>query len=177
MEYLIKPYPPDTGALEIQDIEEYGGEFPRQKPATEIMSRLRHREFLTLIAEAPLLDDPGMVAPVSFKVVQEVCAGATEPKLKGLVARLHNCVRFEGRKVLYSRTGGTRRDWRSQGHFRALPEESEAWSHKVGVHEVDVVTYDVDPIDSRESKVYLRTRLTSDVLRSHTSTRTVVYAD
>ena len=197
MEYLIKQYPLDTGALEIQYIEEYFGEFPRKKTATEIMNRLRHREFLILIAEAPLPDDPGMVAPVSFKVVHEIRAGETEPKLKDLVARLHNCVRFEGRKVLYSWIGGTRRDWRRQGHFRALTEESEAWAHSSGFHEVvvktknkfydmrgtldqlefDVVKYEVDPIDNRESKVYLSKRLTSDVLRSHTSTRTVVYAD
>ena len=197
MEYLIKQYPLDTGALEIQYIEEYFGEFPRKKTATEIMNRLRHREFLILIAEAPLPDDPGMVAPVSFKVVHEIRAEETEPKLKDLVARLHHCVRFEGRKVLYSWIGGTRRDWRGQGHFRALTEESEAWAHKVGYHEVvvktknkfydmrgtldqlefDVVKYEVDPVDNRESKVYLSKRLTSDVLRSHTSTRTVVYAD
>ena len=197
MEYLIKQYPLDTGALEIQYIEEYFGEFPRKKTATEIMNRLRSREYLILIAEAPLPDDPGMVAPVSFKVVHEIRAGETEPKLKDLVARLHNCVRFEGRKVLYSWIGGTRRDWRGQGHFRALTEESEAWAHSVGFHEVvvktknkfydmrgtldqlefDVVKYEVDPIDNRESKVYLSKRLTSDVLRAHTSTRTVVYAD
>ncbi len=197
MEYLIKQYPLDTGALEIQYIEEYFGEFPRKKTATEIMDRLRHREFLILIAEAPLPDDPGMVAPVSFKVVHEIRAEEMEPKLQDLVARLHNCVRFEGRKVLYSWIGGTRRDWRGQGHFRALTEESEAWAHKVGYHEVvvktknkfydmrgtldqlefDVVKYEVDPIDNRESKVYLSKRLTSDVLRSHTSTRTVVFAE
>ena len=29
MEYLIKQYPIETGALEIQYIEEYFGEFPR----------------------------------------------------------------------------------------------------------------------------------------------------
>jgi GNAT superfamily N-acetyltransferase len=197
LEYLIKQYPLDTGALEIQYIEEYFGEFPRKKTATEIMNRLRNREFLILIAEAPLPDDPGMVAPVSFKVVHEIRAEETEGKLKDLVARLHNCVKFEGRKVLYSWIGGTRRDWRGQGHFRALTEESEAWAHKVGYHEVvvktknkfydmrgtldqlefDVVKYEVDPIDNRESKVYLSKRLTSDVLRSHTSTRTVVYAE
>ena len=31
LEYLIKQYPLDTGALEIQYIEEYFGEFPRKK--------------------------------------------------------------------------------------------------------------------------------------------------
>ena len=43
--------------------------------------------------------------------------------------------------------------------------------------EFNVIKYEVDPRDNRESKVYLSKRLTSDVLRAHTSTRTVVYAD
>jgi len=197
LEYLIKQYPLDTGALEIQYIEEYFGEFPRKKTATEIMNRLRHREFLILMAEAPLPDDPGMVTPVAFKVVHEIRADEAEPKLKDLVARLQGAVQFNGRKVLYSWIGGTRRDWRGQGHFRALTEESEAWAHASGFHEVvvktknkfydmrgtldqlefDVVKYEVHPTDNRESKVYLSKRLTSDVVRAHTSTRTVVYAD
>jgi hypothetical protein len=197
LEYLIKQYPLDRGALEIQYIEEYFGEFPRKKTAQEIMNRLRDREYLILIAEAPLPDDPGMIAPVSFKVVHELKANETEPKLVDLVARLSECVKFEDRKVLYSWIGGTRRDWRGQGHFRALTEESEAWAHTSGFHEVvvktknrfydmrgtldqlefDVVKYEVHPHDNRESKVYLSKRLTSDVLRAHTSTRTVVYAD
>ncbi len=197
MEYLIKQYPLDRGALEIQYIEEFFGEFPRKKTAQEIMARLRDREFLILIAEAPLPNDPGMIAPVSFKVVHELKEHEQEPKLGDLVKRLHECVRFEGRKVLYSWIGGTRRDWRSQGHFRALTEESEAWAHASGFHEVvvktknrfydmrgtldqlefDVVKYEVNPVDNRESKVYLSKQLTSDVLRAHTSMRTVVYAD
>jgi hypothetical protein len=40
-----------------------------------------------------------------------------------------------------------------------------------------VVKYEVHPTDNRESKVYLSKRLTSDVLKSHTSTRTVVFAE
>ena len=197
MEYLIKQYPLESGALEIQYIEEFFGEFPRKKTAREITNRLRDREFLILIAEAPLSDDPGMVAPVSFKVVHELKQHEAEPKLKDLVARLSGCVQFEDRKVLYSWIGGTRRDWRGQGHFRALTEESEAWAHACGFHEVivktknrfydmrgtldqlefDVIKYEVNAVDNRESKVYLSKRLTSDVVRAHTSTRTVVYAD
>ena len=197
MEYLIKQYPLDTGALEIQYIEEYFGEFPRKKTAREIMNRLDGREFLILMAEAPLPDDPGMVVPVSYKIVHEVRAQEQEPKLADLVTRLGDCVRFEGRKVLYSWIGGTRRDWRGQGHFRALTEESEAWAHAAGFHEVvvktknrfydmrgtldqlefDVIKYEVHARDNRESKVYLSKRLTSDVLKSHTSNRTVVFAD
>ena len=198
MEYLIKQYPLETGALEIQYMEEYFGEFPRKKTAREIVHRLQDREFLILIAEAPLPDDPGMIAPVSFKVVHELKANENEPKLVDLVARLSESVNFgDDRKVLYSWVGGTRRDWRGQGHFRALTEESEAWAHMAGFHEVvvktknrfydmrgtldqlefDVIKYEVDPGDNRESKVYLSKRLTSDVLRSHTSTRTVVFAE
>lgn len=197
MEYLIKQYTLDTGALEIQYIEECFGEFPRKKTAQEITNRLRDREFLILMAEASLPDAAGTVVPVSFKVVHQLRAIESEPKLRDLVARLKDCVRFDGRKVLYSWIGGTRRDWRGQGHFRALTEESEAWAHASGFHEVvvktknkfydmrgtldqlefDVVKYEVHPSDNRESKVYLSKQLTSAVVRSHTSTRTVVYAD
>jgi len=197
LEYLIKQYPLDTGALEIQYIEEYFGEFPRKKTAREIMGRLADREHLILVAEAPLPDDPGMIAPVSFKIVHELRASEKEPKLGDLVARLKDCIQFDGRKVLYSWIGGTRRDWRGQGHFRALTEESEAWAHSSGFHEVvvktknrfydmrgtldqlefDVVKYEVHPTDNRESKVYLSKRLTSDVVKAHTSTRTVVFAE
>jgi hypothetical protein len=197
VEYLIKQYPLETGALEIQYIEEYFGEFPRKKTAQEITKRLRDREFLILMAEAPLPDDPGMIVPVAYKIVHELRLNEDEPKLVDLVARLSDSVKFEGRKVLYSWIGGTRRDWRGQGHFRALTEESEAWAHASGFHEVvvktknrfydmrgtldqlefDVIKYEIHSHDNRESKVYLSKRLTSDVLKSHTSTRTVVYAD
>ena len=197
MEYLIKQYTLDSGALEIQYMEEYFGEFPRKKTAAEIIRRLQSREFLILMAEAPLPDDPGTIVPVAFKIVHEIRNTETEPKLADLVARLRDCVRFDDRKVLYSWIGGTRRDWRGQGHFRALTEESEAWAHAVGFHEVvvktknrfydmrgtldqlefNVIKYEVHPHDNRESKVYLSKPLTSDVVRAHTSSRTVVFAD
>ncbi|HWV93283.1 MAG TPA: hypothetical protein VNZ24_03165 [Vicinamibacterales bacterium] len=197
MEYLIKQYPLETGALEIQYIEEYFGEFPRKKTAAEILSRLDDREFLILMAEAPLRDDPGTIVPVAFKIVHEIRKNESEPKLVDLVSRLDSSVVFEDRKVLYSWVGGTRRDWRGQGHFRALTEESEVWAHASGFHEVvvktknryydmrgtldqlefNVIKYEIHPSDNRESKVYLSKRLTSDVLRSHTSSRRVVVAD
>ena len=196
MEYLIKQYPLERGALEIQYLEEFFGEFPRKKMADEITRRLRDREFLILMAEAALPDDPGTIVPVSFKVVHELRAEDSEPKLRDLIGRLRGHVRFEGRKVLYSWIGGTRRDWRGQGHFRALTEESEAWAHAAGFHEVvvktknkfydmrgtldqlefDVVKYEPNTDDNRESKVYLSKQLTSDVVRGHRSMRTVVYA-
>jgi GNAT superfamily N-acetyltransferase len=196
LEYLIKQYPLERGALEIQYIEEFFGEFPRKKMADEITRRLGDREFLILMAEAALPDDPGTIVPVSFKVVHELRAEDSEPKLRDLIGRLRGHVRFEGRKVLYSWIGGTRRDWRGQGHFRALTEESEAWAHAAGFHEVvvktknkfydmrgtldqlefDVVKYEPNTDDNRESKVYLSKQLTSDVVRGHRSMRTVVYA-
>ena len=196
MEYLIKQYPLDTGALEIQYIEEFFGEFPRKKTAAEIANRLSDREFLILMSEARLPDDAGTVVPVAFKVVHELREVEPEPKLRDLVNRLKDSVRFDGRKVLYSWIGGTRRDWRGQGQFRALTEESEVWALASGFHEVvvktknryydmrstldhlefDVVKYEVHASNNRESKVYLSKQLTSDVVRTHSSTRTVVHA-
>ena len=185
LEYLIKQYPLDTGALEIQYIEEFFGEFPRKKTAAEIANRLSDREFLILMAEARLPDDAGTVVPVAFKVVHELREVEPEPKLRDLVNRLKDSVRFDGRKVLYSWIGGTRRDWRGQGQFRALTEESEVWALASGFHEVvvktknryydmrstldhlefDVVKYEVHASNNRESKVYLSKQLTSDVVR------------
>jgi len=196
LEYLIKQYALDSGALEIQYIEEYFWEFPNKKTASEIIRRLQDREFLILMAEAPLPDDPlGAVVPVSFKVVHELRAHESEPKLADLVSRLNGHVVFEDRKILYNWIGGTRSDWRGQGHFRALTEHSEAWAHANGYHEVvvktknkfyemrgtldqlnfDVIKYEPHPTDNRESKVYLSKRLTSDVVRAHTSRRKVTY--
>ena len=196
MEYLIKQYPLEAGALEIQYIEEQFWEFPHKKTASEIIDRLRDRDFLILMAEARLPDDPGgPVVPVSFKVVHELRAQERDPKLADLLTRLKDVVDFDGRKVLYTWIGGTRSDWRGQGHFRALTEQSEAWAHACGYHEVlvktkncfynmrgtldqlefNVIKYEPNLIDNRDSKVYLSKWLTSDVLRAHTSRRSVTY--
>ena len=61
MEYHITHYDLEQGALEIQYIEEYFGEFPRKKTAAEIVRRLANRPHLILLASAPLPDDPGVV--------------------------------------------------------------------------------------------------------------------
>lgn len=198
MEYLIKQYALEPGAWEIQYIEEYFGEFPRRKTATEIIDRLRNRDFLILMAEAPLPDDPtGALVPVSYKVVHEIRADESVPKLRDLVERLKGDVRFDGRRILYQWIGGTRRDWRGQGHFRALTEESEVWAMAAGFEEVVVKTknryYDMRAVlaqlhfnvvkhephstDTGESKVYLSKLLPAEVARGHRSVRTVVYAD
>ncbi len=196
MEYLIKQYPVETGALEIQYIEEFFGEFPRRKTAAEVIERLRGRESLILMAEAPLPDDPGMRVPVWYKVVHEVRAHETDPKLQDLVHRLDGSIQFEGRRVLYSWIGATRRDWRGQGHFRALTEESEVWAVAGGFQEVvvktknryydmrstltqlhfDVVKYQRSA-DNLESKVYMSKMLSAEMVSRHRSMRSVVQVD
>ncbi len=196
MEYLIKQYPLETGALEIQYIEEFFGEFPRRKTATEILNRLHDRESLILMAEAPLPDDPGALVPVSYKIVHEIRANESIPKLRDLVERLGGHLHFDGRRILYSWIGGTRRDWRGQGHFRALTEESEAWAIAAGFEEIVVKTknrfYDMRAVlaqlrfnvvkfephmDNGESKVYLNKLLPAELVHGHRSRRTVVQAD
>jgi GNAT superfamily N-acetyltransferase len=193
MEYRITQYPLEQGALEIQYIEEFFGEYRRRKTAAEIVGRLQHRDHLILMATAPLADDPGSVVPVSYKVAHEIRLEETTPKLKDLVLRLRDHVKFEGRRILYTWIGGTRRDWRGQGHFRALTEQQEAWALDHGFDEIivktknrfyemrgtldhlrfDVVKYEPHP-DNRESKVYLSKQLAAEVLDTHRSMRTVV---
>jgi GNAT superfamily N-acetyltransferase len=194
VEYHIKHYDLEQGALEIQYMEEFFGEFPRKKTATEIVRRLSGRAHLILLATAPLPDDPGTVVPVSFKVAHEIRVPETEPKLIDLVKRLGNEVQFLGRRVLYSWIGGTRRDWRGQGFFRALTEQQELWAIEQGFEEIvvktknkfydmrgtldhlrfQVVKYERHDGDNAESKVYLSKRLQAEMIRSHRSARTVV---
>ena len=197
MEYLIKQYSLESGALEIQYIEEYFGEFPRRKTAREIIERLDGRLSLILMAESPLPEDPGALAPVSYKIVHEIRRDEREPKLRDLVERLEGHVTFEGRRVLYSWIGGTRRDWRGQGQFRALSEESETWAIANGFDEIvvktknryhdmravlaqlqfNVVKFERNPLDNAESKVYLTKLLPAELVRGHRSVRTVVQAE
>src|SRR6266849_10655235 len=92
LEYHITQYDLEQGALEIQYIEEFFGEFPRKKTATEIVRRLNGRAHLILLASAPLPDDPSAVVPVSFKVAHEITQVEREPKLADLVLRLREYV-------------------------------------------------------------------------------------
>jgi hypothetical protein len=194
VEYHITQYDLEQGALEIQYIEEFFGEFPRKKTAAEIVRRLTDRAHLILLASAPLPDDPGTVVPVSFKVAHEIMSTEREPKLADLVVRLRDYVRFDGRRVLYTWIGGTRRDWRGQGHFRALTEQQELWAIEQGFDEIvvktknkfyemrgtldhlrfEVVKYERDASDNAQSKVYLSKKLEADIVRTHRSARTVV---
>jgi hypothetical protein len=194
--YRIKQYPLELGALEIQYIEEFFGEFDRKKSASEIETRLRGRTHIIQMAEDRLPEDFSQIVPVSFKVGHEIYEDESDPKLGDLVARLRDSVDFAGRRILYSWIGGTRSDWRGQGHFRALTEQQEAWALEEGFKEVvvktknkfygmrgtlthlnfDVVKYERDPLDNRESKVYLSKRLGPEVLQGHQSERKLTQA-
>jgi hypothetical protein len=190
-EYLIREYPLQQGALEIAYIEEYFNEFPKRKTANEIVDRLDGRQFQILMAEAPV-DDGSTVVPVSYKVSHELREEETDEQLKDLVERLRGAIDFDGRRILYNWLGATRRDWRGQGHFRALTEQQEEWAVAQGFDEVVVKTknryYDMrgtldslrfdviklesaaDPLDA---KVYLSKRLGPSVLDAHRSRRQV----
>ena len=196
MEYHITQYDLEPGALEIQYIEEYFGEFPRKKTAAEIVARLNSRVHSILLASGPLQDDPGTVVPVSYKVAHEIHVEEAEPKLFELVHRLRDYVEFDGRRILYSWIGGTRRDWRGQGHFRALTEQQEHWAMEHGFDEIvvktknkfydmrgtldhlrfEVVKYERNSVDNAESKVYLSKKLLPELIGRHRSSRTVVQA-
>jgi GNAT superfamily N-acetyltransferase len=192
--YHIQHYDLEQGALEIQYIEEYFGEFPRKKTAVEIVRRLEGRAHIILLATAPLPDDPGSVVPVSFKVAHEIKVPETEPKLVDLMHRLSDYVQFAGRRVLYTWIGGTRRDWRGQGFFRALTEQQELWAIEQGFDEIvvktknkfydmrgtldhlrfEVVKYERHAADNAESKVYLSKKLVPETISTHRSAKTVV---
>jgi len=196
LEYLIKQYPLQRGALEIQYIEEFFLDFPRQKTAAEVVRRLSDRDHQILMAEAPLPDDPSAIVPVSFKVAHELRSRESDPKLADLVVQLEDVVEFDGRRILYQWIGGTRSDWRGQGHFRALTEEQEVWAIDNGFDEIivktknrfyemrstlaqlrfDVVRFVPHPGDTGESKVFLRKRLGQHVLDGHRSRRSVTRA-
>ena len=197
MEYSLKQYGLQQGALEIQYIEEFFLDFPRKKTANEVITRLNDRDHQILMAEAPLPDDSGTVVPVSFKVAHELRANENDPKLADLVAQLEDVVEFEGRRVLYQWIGGTRSDWRGQGHFRALTEEQELWALTNGFDEILVKTknkfYEMRaalaqlhyhvirfvPATSStgESKVFLSKRLGQHVLDTHRSRRSLTRRD
>jgi hypothetical protein len=194
VDYQISQYDLEQGALEIQYLEEYFGEFPRKKTAAEIIERLTGRSHLILLATAPLSDDQATIVPVSYKVAHEIRLSETVPKLSDLVDGLRSSVQFEGRRVLYSWIGGTRRDWRGQGFFRALTEQQELWAIAEGFDEVivktknkfydmrgtldhlrfEVIKYQRNNGDNSESKVYVSKKLSPDIVQEHRSAKTVV---
>jgi hypothetical protein len=156
-----------------------------------VIARLGNRDHQILMAEAPLPEDPGTVVPVSFKVAHELRARENDPKLADLVAQLEDVVEFDGRRVLYQWIGGTRSDWRGQGHFRALTEEQEVWALGNGFDEIlvktknrfyemraalaqlhyHVIRFVPATTDTGNSKVFLSKRLGQHVLDTHRSRR------
>jgi hypothetical protein len=197
VEYQIKQYPLQQGALEIQYIEEFFLDFPRKKTAAEVIQRLKDRDHQILMAEAPLPDDPGSVVPVSFKVAHELRGDESDPLLADLVAQLEDTVDFRGKRVLYNWIGGTRSDWRGQGHFRALTEEQEVWAMANGFDEIlvktknrfyemraalaqlsfNVIRFVPHHRDDADSKIFLRKQLGQHVLDAHRSQRSVIRVD
>jgi hypothetical protein len=194
VEYQIKQYSLQQGAPEIEYIEEFFLDFPRKKSAAEVIQRLSERDHQILMAEATLPDDRGTVVPVSFKVSHELRETESDPKLADLVAQLDDVVEFRGRRVLYQWIGGTRSDWRGQGHFRALTEEQEVWALANGFDEIivktknkfyemrstlaqlqfDVIRFVPHTGTCGESKVFMSKRLGQHVIDAHRSRRSVV---
>ncbi len=193
-EYFIREYPLQQGALEIAYIEEFFNEFPKRKTAAEIEARLRDREMQILMAEVPLPEDPSVMVPVSYKVSHELTNDERDPALADLVDRLRDVVEFRGRRILYNWLGATRRDWRGQGHFRAVTEQQEVWALALGFDEIIVKTknryFDMraalaslqfnvikvelaDNDDPMDAKVYLSKRLGPYVLDAHRAAKQV----
>jgi len=193
-EYFIREYPLQQGALEIAYIEEFFNEFPKRKTAAEIEARLSDREMQILMAEVPLPEDTSVMVPVSYKVSHELTNDERDPRLADLVDRLRDVVEFRGRRILYNWLGATRRDWRGQGHFRAVTEQQEVWALALGFDEIIVKTknryFDMraalaslqfnvikvelaDNDDPMDAKVYLSKRLGPYVLDAHRAAKQV----
>ena len=193
MKHTIRQYALEQGALEVQYIEENFSEFQSKKAADEIIERLKDRECLILLSMAPAPDDEDALIPVAFKVGHELKEFETQAKLVDLVSQLSGCVQFSDRKIFYSWIGGTRKAWRGAGHYRALTEQQEEWAHQRGYHEIvvktknkfypmrktldhmqfNVVKFQPDLKDTRESKLYLSKRIGAELLRLHQAAETL----
>lgn len=196
MEHRIRQYKLEQGALEVEYMEEMFTEFSGRKTAAEIMQRLRDREHLILISMGQSLEDPGLELPVAFKVGHELRQNETNVQLADLVHRLGDAVNFSRRRIFYSWIGGTRKEWRGQGHYRALTEQQEEWAVRHGYNELlvktknkfytmratldhlrfDVIKFEPHRVDSGEAKVYLSKKLSFDTLQQHLTSRSVVEA-
>jgi GNAT superfamily N-acetyltransferase len=196
MEHKIKQYRLEQGALEVEYMEELFMEFSGKKGAAEIIKRLEGREHLILMSMAQALEDPSLEIPVAFKVGHELRENETDLQLSDLAFHLRDAVRFSGRKVFYSWIGGTRKEWRGQGHYRALTEQQEEWAHRNGYDELvvktknkfyfmratlarmhfDVIKFEPHRTENDESKVYLSKQLGLDTLNQHRTSRSVVEA-
>jgi GNAT superfamily N-acetyltransferase len=194
MKHTIRQYRIDQGALEVEYIEDCFQEFSgKKKTAAEIAERLRGREHLILLSMAASPDDPRQLIPVAYKVGHELRLRETDPKLVELVEQLKGQVVFTDRKIFYSWIGGTREQWRGQGHYRALSEQQEEWALRHSYNEIvvktknrfysmraaldhlrfNIVRFQIDSEDNAHSKVFLSKVLGKELLKGHRTTRTV----
>jgi len=197
MEHKIRQYRLEPGALEVEYMEELFTEFAgRKKTASEIIQRLEGREHLILLSMAPSPEDESLEIPVAFKVGHELKVNESDSQLSDLAIHLRETVKFEGRKIFYCWIGGTRAEWRGQGHYRALTEQQEEWAHQNGYDEMvvktknkyyfmratldrmrfDVIKFEPDGADRGQAKMYLSKELGVDTLRQHLTSRSVVEA-
>jgi hypothetical protein len=196
MKHIIRQYRLEQGALEVQYIEECFREFSGKKTSDEIIRRLKDCEHLILLSLGVSKDDPDVLIPVAFKVGHELREKETDLKVADLVGQVRDVVQFANRKIFYSWIGGTRIEWRGQGHYRALTEQQEEWAHLNGYHELivktknkfydmrgtldhlyfDVIKFQPHVRDNRESKVFLSKQLASDTIERHRTTRSVFEA-
>jgi len=196
--HLIRHYPLDLGSLEIEYMEQYFAEFTRPKSSGELRARLESREHLILISLAPAPDDASHWMPVAFKVAHELRAPEREPDplIRDLALRLAPCLDFRRRRVFYSWLGGTRREWRQQGHYRALTEQQEEWALRHGYQDFvvktknryygmraaldhlhfDVIKFEPDATDTANAKVYVHKRLSPETMQAHLTSRLVSHA-
>jgi GNAT superfamily N-acetyltransferase len=202
VQHLIRQFSLEAGSLEVEYMEQYFAEFASPKTASELRQRLGLRDHLILISLAPSPEDESHWIPVAFKVGHELHAPdrearqAEDPAIADLSRRLRDCVQFEGRRIFYSWLGGTRREWRQQGHYRALTEQQEEWALAHGYQQMvvktknrfygmraaldrlqfDVLRFEPDSADNANSKVYLGKDLSPDLLRGHLTSRQVSLA-
>ncbi len=119
MEYHIKHYELEQGALEIQYIEEYFGEFPRKKTAAEIVERLTGRD--PAAAEAEVRQLVAMVQQ-TLEATKTFIFDVRPMVLDdlGLVPTLRRAARDRGRHA------GVPVEFESLGTDRRLPVELES---------------------------------------------------
>jgi hypothetical protein len=196
--HIIRQYSLEAGSLEVEYMEQYFQEFAHPKTAADLRQRLQARDHLILISLAPSPEDGNHWMPVAFKVGHELRLSSleTEPEIRDLSQRLGDCVPFGPQRVFYSWLGGTRQQWRHQGHYRALTEQQEEWALRhdyqlfvvktknrfygmraaLGHLQFDVLKFEPDLDDSGNSKVYLSKRLSNDLLQTHLTSRQVSLA-
>ena len=196
VEHTIRHYKLEPGALEVEYMEQHFHEFRSRKTAAEIIRRLADREHLILLSMANSPDDEETLIPVAYKIGHQLRLQEDDLQLIDLVSHLTGVVDFVNRKIFYGWIGGTRKEWRQLGHYRALTEQQEEWTHANGYSEIvvktknkyyamrgtldhlqyDVIKFQPHRTNNRESKVYLSKKIAAEVLRDHRTTRSVVDA-